>query len=143
MPEVFLDIVLNSYFADEFDTAVGGDRELVWWALAGGDEGRWWWEAENGGARMSMRSAQKQAEFHGEEEAQGQVEKRDVVVVGTTEEEFNEKEGAERMQREAAAQLEDENTEWPPNQRGFCCGEGFSCVTLTVDSGWVVCWSEE
>lgn len=141
VPEVFLDTVLNSYFANEFDTAVGGDRELVWWALAGGDEGRWWWEAENGGAKMNMRLAQKQAGPHGIEEAQKQVEKRDVV--GMTEEEFKEKEEAERMQREAAAQLEDENTEWPLDQRGFCCDEGFSCVTLTVDSGWVVCWSEK
>lgn len=140
--EVFLDIVLDTYFADELGTAVGGDRELVWWALAGGDEGRWWWQAGNGGSKISMRSVQKQGNLHKREEEQEQFEKRNNAV-GTTEDEFEEKEEAETMQREAAAELKDEITEWPLDQRGFCCDEGFSCVTLTIDSGWVVCWSEK
>lgn len=86
---------------------------------------------------MSMRSAQKQAALHETQEEEEQVEKRDVV--GTTEEEFKEKEEEEKAQIEA----ENESIKWPFDQRGFCCDEGFSCVTLTIDSGWVVCWSEK
>lgn len=132
----FLDETLENYFSDEFDTAVEGDRELIWWALAGGEEGKWWWDrSANGGANHYRRMVKRQAQLN-----ETQEEKEDRMAKDRAEWEARQEE--ERRQREQEEKVEDATTNWPDNQRGFCCDEGFKCLALSVDKSIVYCWDD-
>jgi len=135
-----LDDAITTYFGDGFGNALGGDRELVWWALAGGEEGRWWWEGDsNGQTKPDKRITKRGAQLNETEEEKEQRMVKD-------KEEYEARKEEEKRQREIdqarEQQLKDESTNWPDSQRGFCCQEGFTCMALSVDSSLVYCFSE-
>ena len=135
-----LDDALEAYFADGLGTAMGGDRELVWWALAGGEEGRWWWESKIAApAKPYITVTKRGAQLNETEEEKEQRMAKD-------KEEYEVRQQEERRQREMEQareqKLKDETTNWPDSQRGFCCEEGFTCLALSVDSSLVYCFSE-
>ena len=136
----FLDDALEAYFADASGPALRGDRELVWWALAGGAEGRWWWDYNSKTqARPYSRIIKRETQLNETEEEKEQrmaKDKEDYEV--RQEEERRERE----REREREQRLKDEGTEWPNSQRGFCCNEGFTCVGLSMDTTLVYCFSE-
>ncbi|KAF8434016.1 hypothetical protein BGX38DRAFT_179996 [Terfezia claveryi] len=135
-----LDDALGTYFADEMDTALGGDRELVWWALAGGEEGRWWWEAEGNIQIKHPNSITKRVTQLNETE----VEKEQRMARDKEEYESRQEEEKRQRGRERAREqkLREQGTNWPDSQRGFCCEEGFTCTALSMDSSLVYCFSE-
>ncbi|KAF8420725.1 hypothetical protein EV426DRAFT_611953 [Tirmania nivea] len=135
-----LDDALEAYFADGLGTALDGDRELVWWALAGGEEGRWWWERDSNGQFKSYNRITKRAtQLNETEEEKEERMARD-------KEEYEARHEEERRQREIERareqRLNDKGTRWPDSQRGFCCEEGFTCMSLGVDTSLVYCFSE-
>ena len=135
-----LDDILETYFADELGTALGGDRELVWWTLAGGEEGRWWWEGNhNGQAKPYNWITKRGAQLN---ETKAEKEQR----MAKDKEEYELRQEEEKRQRELERareqKLRDESTNWPDSQRGFCCEEGFTCMALSMDSSLVYCFSE-
>jgi len=137
----FLDGALETYFTNKLGPAHEGDRELVWWALAGGGEGRWWWEGSNNGQgkpynRITKRGTQLN---ESKEEKEQRMAKDKAAYEAKQEEERRQRE----MQREREERLKDESTNWRDSERGFCCGQGFTCMGLSVDNSLVYCYSEE
>ncbi|KAF8453887.1 hypothetical protein BDZ91DRAFT_45815 [Kalaharituber pfeilii] len=142
--DIHLDEVLDAYFSDPYDTALGGDRELVWWALAGGDEGRWWWDQSN---------VKKGEKFKWKDDTI--IVKRAVDVnsedAGTNDNYVKEPENEteeERVEREIKEFEEEtrreheEGRNWEEREAGFCCDESSKCLGLKVDRSLVVCFDE-
>ncbi|KAI5807825.1 hypothetical protein DFH27DRAFT_607505 [Peziza echinospora] len=134
-----LDTVLNTYFDDQSTLARPGDRELVWWALAGGDAGRWWWDRK---LRNSQELQQELKKLNKFTKRQFDVSKSDKEK---EEQHLRQEQQKKEEEREAQRKLEQEerdrwnSTAWDEIDYGYCCQEKFSCLPLSIDKTLVLC----
>ena len=125
-PETFLDDILEPYFKDPWDAAVPGDREYIWWALAGGETGRWWWDVEEEQSRKHVHDSEEEDANSRPDRAFGLIKREHEEIA----------ESNRRLQ-----ELSDER--WKPGGEGFCCRKEEKCLGLSVDRSVVVCMDEE